>query len=265
MNHTGKRHRIVLLIIVVSILAALTARADVITDWNIKAGEIVVDAGMATPVANRAMAIVHTAVYEAVNAITRRYPDSRLRLKAAAGASVEAAVAAANHATLANLAPSQQAAIDNAYRAALAMIADGPAKTEGIAVGERAAAAILALRADDGADAIEAYRPYTTAGVYVPTVIPVVSQWPQRKPWLMTSPPSSVRGRRPGSRASCGRATTTRPNRSAERTARAGHPSRPKSPSSGRQRCLPSITESCALSPICPDERLRGTPACSRR
>src|SRR4030095_11887024 len=129
-----------------------------------------------------------TAVYEAVNAITGRYPDSGLKLKAAAGASIDAAVAAANHDTLVKLAPSQQEAIDNAYRAALAMIADAPAKTEGIAVGEKAAAAILALRADDGADAIEPYRPYTTAGVYVPTVIPVAPQWPQRKPWLMKSP-----------------------------------------------------------------------------
>jgi hypothetical protein len=188
MNHTGKRRRIVLLIIVVSILAVPMARADVITDWNIKAGEIVVAAGMGTPVANRTLAIVHTAVYEAVNAITRRYPDSGLKLKAATGASIEAAVAAANCATLATLAPSQQAAIDEAYRAALAVIADGPAKTEGIAIGEKAAAAILALRAADGADTIETYRPYTTAGVYVPTVIPVVPQWPQRKPWLMTSP-----------------------------------------------------------------------------
>src|SRR5262249_34074269 len=31
----------------------------------------------------------------------------------------------------------------------------------------------------------ESYRPHTTAGVYVPTVIPIVSQWPQRKPWVM--------------------------------------------------------------------------------
>jgi hypothetical protein len=69
----------------------------------------------------------------------------------------------------------------------LAKIADGPAKTAGIAVGEQAAAAVLALRADDGAASAESYRPFTTAGVYVPTAIPAVPQWPQRKPWLMTS------------------------------------------------------------------------------
>jgi hypothetical protein len=85
------------------------------------------------------------------------------------------------------LVPSQQAAIDSAYQTALSAIADGPAKTAGIEVGDKAAAAILALRADDGAAAPETYRPRTTPGVYVPTVIPAVPQWPQRKPWVMAS------------------------------------------------------------------------------
>ncbi|MGH9936536.1 MAG: vanadium-dependent haloperoxidase, partial [Blastocatellia bacterium] len=186
MSYSKKRRRIALLI--VAMLVAPMARADVVTDWNIKAGDVVVAARLGPQPANRALAIVHTAVYEAVNAITKRYPESRLKLEAAPGASVDAAVAAANHATLVKLAPSERAVIDNVYQAALATIADGPAKAAGIAVGEKAAAAVLALRSDDGANTVETYRPYTTAGVYVPTVIPVVPQWPQRRPWLMTSP-----------------------------------------------------------------------------
>ena len=188
MNHTKTHQQMALLLVIVSLLAGRMAQADVVTDWNIKAGEIVVAAKLGTPPANRVLAIVQTAVYEAANAITKRYPASEPPLEAAPGASVEAAIAAANRATLAKLVPSQQAAIDAAYQAALAMLADGPAKTAGIAIGEEAAAAILALRADDGSATGETYRPHTTAGVYVPTVIPVFSQWPQRKPWLMTSP-----------------------------------------------------------------------------
>jgi hypothetical protein len=134
------------------------------------------------------LAIVQTAVFEAANAITRRYPASELQLEAAPAASVDAAIVAANRATLVQLVPSQRAAIDTAYGAALATVADGPEKSAGIAVGEKAAMAILALRIDDGAATEEAYRPHTTAGVYVPTVIPVVPHWAQRKPWLMTSP-----------------------------------------------------------------------------
>jgi hypothetical protein len=90
-------------------------------------------------------------VYEAVNAITRSYPPEHVPLHAAPGASVEAAVAAANRGTLAQLVPAQQSIIETAYHTALAMIADGPSKTAGIKVGERAAEAILAQRADDGA------------------------------------------------------------------------------------------------------------------
>ncbi|MBC8119002.1 MAG: vanadium-dependent haloperoxidase [Burkholderiaceae bacterium] len=170
-----------------SLIASPAANADAVCDWNTKVGEIVVSARMGPPPANRAMAIANTAVYEAVNAITKRYPVGALKLEAAPGASVDAAVAAANRLALAKLLPSQQAAIESAYQAALGKIAEGPAKTAGITLGEQAGAAILALRAEDGAAAAETYRPQTVAGVYVPTVIPAVTHWPQRKPWLMTS------------------------------------------------------------------------------
>lgn len=162
------------------LLVGSIAQADVVTDWNVKANAIIVEAKLGPPPGWRVLAIVDTAVYEAVNAITGRYPASGLPLEAAPGASVEAAVASANHDTLAKLVPSQQAA--------LAMIADSSAKREGIAVGEKAAGAILAWRTDDRISMEETYRLYTIAGVYVPTLIPLVSQWPQRKPWLMTSP-----------------------------------------------------------------------------
>jgi len=176
-----------LLALAASLAAGPLANADVVTDWNIIAGDIVVAARLLPPPANRAMALVQTAVYEAVNAVTKRYPQDGVKLDASPGASVDAAVAAANYAALSKLVPSQQAAIDSAYRAALSAIPDGSAKTEGVAVGEKAAAAILTLRADDGAAEPESYRPRTTAGVYVPTIIPAVPQWPHRKPWVMSS------------------------------------------------------------------------------
>ena len=187
MIHFKKPPLIAFVAVATSLLACTTASADAVCEWNTKAGEIIVSARMGPPPANRALAIANTAVYEAVNAITKRYPAGALKLEAAPGASVDAAVAAANRTALSKLLPSQQSVIDTAYQAALSKIADGPAKTSGITVGEKAAAAILAMRADDGAAAAETYRPQTAAGVYVPTVIPAVTHWPQRKPWLMTS------------------------------------------------------------------------------
>lgn len=189
MNNARKHRQAVPLAATIALLlAAPMAQADAVTDWNRKAGDIVIEAKLGAPPANRLFAILHAAVYEATNAITKRYPASGLALEAAPGASIDAAVAAASHATLAELLPAQQAAIDNAYEAALAKIADSPAKTAGIATGERAAAALLAQRAEDGAAAVETYRPYTAPGIYVPTTLPAVPQWPQRKPWLLASP-----------------------------------------------------------------------------
>ena len=186
MNDT-KFHWMVLPIALASLLGVPTAMADVVTDWNVTANDIVIAAGLPPPPANRTLAMVQTAVYEAANAITKRYPADQVTLNASPDASVAAAVAAANRVVLSHLAPSQQAAVDKAYATALAAIADGPAKTAGIAVGEQAAAAVFAWRADDNAGMAERYRPTTTAGAYVPTTIPAVPQWVQRKPWVMTA------------------------------------------------------------------------------
>src|SRR5262249_29177885 len=71
--------------------------------------------------------------------------------------------------------------------ASIAAIADGEPKARGIELGRKAAAGIIALRADDGANAPESYRPLTATGVYVPTVIPVSSSDGAVKPWTMTS------------------------------------------------------------------------------
>jgi PAP2 superfamily len=198
-TRTSTRHQpIVALAIAVSFLGVPTARADAVTEWNIRAGEIVTAAGLETPQANRVMAIAHTAAYEAANAITRRYPVTGARLEPAPGASVDAAITAAHRAALTQLVPLQRPAIDSAYQAALSKITDGPAKTAGVTVGEKAAAIILAMHVDDGVAARESYRPHTTAGAYVPTAIPAAPQWPLRKPWLMTSP-SQFRPRPPPS------------------------------------------------------------------
>src|SRR6202171_419990 len=187
MNDTRKFRWMVLPIALASLLGGPTAEADIVTDWSATAADITVAAGQGPPPANRTLAMVQTAVYEAVNAITKRYPPDRVTLTAAPDASVAAAVAAANRAMLSRLVPSQQAAIDKAYGSAIAAIADGPAKTAGIAVGEQATAAVLAWRADDGAGPPKRSRPATTAGVYVPTTIPAAPHWAQRKPWVMTS------------------------------------------------------------------------------
>ena len=162
-------------------------RADVVTDWNARIDDIVTAANVANHPATRAYAAAQTAVYEAVNAITRRYPAAVTGLQAPPGAAVDAAVAAANRTALLALLPQQRVAVEAAYAEAMSGVADGPGRIAGIELGERAASAVLARLGDDRASADEQYRPLTTAGVYVPTTIPLVPQWPQRRPWLMAS------------------------------------------------------------------------------
>ena len=169
-------------------VAATTVRADVITDWNIKANDLIVAGRVGPPPANRAIAMAQVAVFEAVNAITGRYPPSgRVTLEPAPGASVDAAVAAAMRGTLGKVLTAQQADIDAAYQAALATVPDGAARNAGIAVGEKAAAAVMALRGADGAAVPDTSVPFTRPGMYVPTVTPAVAHWGKRKPWVLAS------------------------------------------------------------------------------
>jgi len=174
------------LLAAVLLTSARAADADVVTDTNAKAAEVA-SRHPATPIAVRMMAIVQVSVFEAANAITARYPAFRVKVAAAPGASVDAAVAAATRTALLKLMPPQQSAIEADYQAALKSVPDGPAKSDGIAVGERAATAVLASCAEDGAMAPNTYRPHTTPGVYVPTVFPAVPHWGKRKPWVLTS------------------------------------------------------------------------------
>jgi hypothetical protein len=181
--------RMTMLALVAALCGPPAAHADAVTEWNERAGEFVAASGLLTQPANRVMAITHTAAFEAANAIARRYPAGTGggNLDAPRTASVEAAIAAAHRTAMGRLLPAQQSLIDAAYQKALAAISAGATKDAGIAVGERAAQDVLARRADDGVAAPEAYRPLTTPGRWVPTALPAAPQWPQRKPWVMTS------------------------------------------------------------------------------
>ena len=80
MNPLQKHVQIALLLVAAMVFASSIAQADVVTDWNAKASEIIVGARLAPPPAYWVLAIVQSAVYETVNAITGRYPAERLKL-----------------------------------------------------------------------------------------------------------------------------------------------------------------------------------------
>jgi hypothetical protein len=166
-------------------LASSVAQADVVTDWNQKALALMPKEGLAGGQQTRVLAILHVAMFDAVNSIENRYTPYKAKYVVDPATSKEAAAASAAYTVLARLFPKQQELLRKDYDAALALVPDGPAKTEAIALGEKVAGDILALRADDGSAAPEVYKPHTTAGVYVPTTIPIFSTWGKVKPWVM--------------------------------------------------------------------------------
>ena len=146
------------------------------------------NARMAPPQAERVMAMVHVAMFDAVNAIDKRYRPYLVQPAAPTTASKEAAAAVAAGRVLLGLHPQAEAELKAGLAAYLAAIPEGDAKSEGVKLGEAVAMRVLEARAGDGSEAPDAYRPKTKPGVYVPTPMTVGSVWPKLKPFAMTSP-----------------------------------------------------------------------------
>jgi hypothetical protein len=168
-------------------LAPVTlARADVITDWNERAfATMSAEKVMFNGYLNRTMAIMHTAMFDAVNAVERRYQSYAANETAMPGTSAEAAAAGAAYTVLVKLYPNQAAVLDQAKAASLAKIADGPGKTKGFALGDSVANTLLTMRANDGVIVPNAWRPSTAPGVYVTTALPATPHLGQAKAWML--------------------------------------------------------------------------------
>lgn len=172
--------------------------ADVILQWNAVAIEGVKgdyalghtpDQGGPTR-DSRALAIVHAAMFDAVNSIDGHFTPYLTVAPDAKGASIEAAVAQAGHDTLVALYPSQTATFDAALTSTLAGVPDGQAENKGIAVGHYVAAAILAARADDGSSTPSDYHPIGRPGHHQPDPLHptqgfLTTEWGQVTPFAI--------------------------------------------------------------------------------
>lgn len=153
---------------------------------------------------SRVLAIVHIAIYDAVNAIVRRYPGYSGPLAAFPDSSIDAAIAQAAHDTLRSLYPRQGRRFDWWLKADLARLPDGRAKLNGIDIGQRAAAAILALRASDGTyygepQVGDEYAVSAAPGVWRPDPVSGIdialgAYWRRLRPFVV---PSATRFRSP--------------------------------------------------------------------
>jgi PAP2 superfamily len=189
----GKRSISAGLCVALSLLpCAEASAAGIVAEWNtIAASTIVTGGGKPAPASGVWFAYASVAVYDAVNAVDRRFEPFYYRGFAPRGASDEAAAIAAAHRVLVVYFPAQQPALDAQYRTSLDNIrAGGGAKAAGVAAGESAAAALIAARAGDGLEADVPYTAPAGTGFWQPAVatLPAVTPWlGEMRPFTMTS------------------------------------------------------------------------------
>jgi membrane-associated phospholipid phosphatase len=205
--------------------APATKAQDAVIKWNGIALELIRTEKTPPGMAARNLAMLHTAMFDAVNAIAKTHKTYQVNIEAPTGASEEAAATAAAHRILSALYPTQVAKLDAAKANALtALTASQPPnsnsvsinlsinpadlfsgkspiadpklaisrpQTDGIKLGETVADRILAIRQDDGVDAKTTYTPINQVGNWqpVPPDFKPAStpQWKNVKPFSMTS------------------------------------------------------------------------------
>ncbi|MEG4231427.1 phosphatase PAP2 family protein [Microcoleus sp. Pol11C3] len=162
-----------------------------VIEWNGVMLNAVRTDSTAPPLASRNMAMVHAAIYDAVNSIDKKYTPYLVEIDPPAGTSAEAATAAAAHRVLVNLYPAQAVTFDQVYASSLAKITDGKAKQDGIALGQQVADQIISSRSTDGITKVVQYTPKTDPGSWVPTppafAVGLAPQWAEVTPFAMTS------------------------------------------------------------------------------
>jgi hypothetical protein len=177
-------------LVALGMLFAITigsARADIVTDWNVTALRLTQAVNAPGGMQSRALAMMHVAMSDAINTVQNRYTRLVVTEALAPNVSADAAAASAARQILIHLFPKQKEMIEQAYVASVKAIPDGPAKTQGVALGERAANVMIADRATDGATVPDTYRPITSPGVWVPTAPPITEQFARARPWVLKS------------------------------------------------------------------------------
>jgi hypothetical protein len=167
-------------IFVISLATPASVTADAVVDWNAIAVQATLTAARPGPTGFLDIAMVQAAVYDAVQAIERRYEPYYVEIKGASGSPVAAAAKAA-HDVLVHLFPAQASSLDTTYQQYLSdrgLAANDP----GVEVGATAAAGIIALRACDGSFPVSP-PPFiggTDPGVWRPTppaFAPMIAPW----------------------------------------------------------------------------------------
>ncbi len=168
------------------------AAVDPITEWSVTASSVATSSSMAplrTPIT---LAILHLAMYDAVNAVAPSRTPYAARVSVVRPASADAAAIEAGYRVLLAEFPGQKPIIDAKYQALLGDVPESTAKRNGIDAGASVAQHLLARRANDGRNANVPYVPGSGPGVWVqtpPAFLAVTTAFlAQVRPFTMDSP-----------------------------------------------------------------------------
>jgi hypothetical protein len=142
---------------------------DVVIEWNNAALNVFRANRTPPPVASRTLAILHAAIYDAVNGIDRTHETYFVPSRVPASASLESAASAAAHSVLVALFPAQASSFDDLNALILSAVPDTPQKRAGITWGEEVAQQILTWRASDGSSATIPAPSGSGPGIWLPT------------------------------------------------------------------------------------------------
>lgn len=175
-------------------LAVGATAQDPVRDWNASALDAIRANNTPPPAASRQLAMLHAAIFDAVNGIHPRYQQYLVAPAVRPYASPEAAAIAAAHDVLAALHVNRAALFAAQRDAALQALPDNLRKTAGVAWGASVARQILAARANDGATASVSYPGSTTPGLWRPTISfggvvrpALLPQWGGVTPFVLTN------------------------------------------------------------------------------
>jgi uncharacterized protein (TIGR03118 family) len=164
---------------------------DVVLQWNQAVLQAIRNDRPTIGFETRDLAIVHSAIFDAVNGIDHTSTVFHVPVNAPADADPVAAADTAGLVTASALFPNDTALFQATYQEVLAGIPDGQAKTDGIAVGQFVAQQTLASRAADGSSAVVNFTPGTAPGDWRPTppaFAPAQTpQWPFVTPFALDS------------------------------------------------------------------------------
>ncbi|MCI0540733.1 MAG: phosphatase PAP2 family protein [Verrucomicrobiales bacterium] len=174
-----------------ALASAACVDADVVIDWNNALLEAIRAESTAPPLAARNLAMVHAAMYDAVNSIARTHQAYRFDLPAPSGALVEAAALGAAHEVAVNVCPGQRGRFDQLLETWFDKIPPGTNRESSLAFGRTIGQRMLDWRTADGASTTVPYIPRTEPGQWLRTAPyfrpPDLPHWADLAPFAMTN------------------------------------------------------------------------------